>query len=389
MKKQAKLTDFGISNDSCKKESPGRSSIAVGERPSQSMAQRQTSVTPLRSTPKKRKEKFSDPENHALVDEIINHLEELNGKTPGCAEKKKAIWDNVVRKVNGVSGTQRSLIDCKKRWNDYRRKIKSTIAKSRLHESATGEREPLEAFLTRRQLIIAKFFKMGEEDNNREKQETSSDSCLEEVSTSITSFLISDSEEDFDIPSKKSSSISSSIMGSDPQNKPCSQASEAQISGQSFTNLRAEEQGRSNKTTLITSFTEPAKFDSKIDELIAQQKDTNEILENMRSEIHRLVNEQRKMCRFLKKNFVVQQKSIMSTQKMARDHQNILDLSLKNLHNKIDELNNTACEKSLQGLLSSDESDASMPQKKGNGKRKKKRTGGSPSFILSKKQAKN
>ncbi|XP_053546294.1 uncharacterized protein LOC128638386 [Bombina bombina] len=94
--------------------------------------------------------------------------------------KKKAIWDNVVRKVNGVSGTQRSLIDCKKRWNDYRRKIKSTIAKSRLHESATGEREPLEAFLTRRQLIIAKFFKMGEEDNNREKQETSSDSCLEE-----------------------------------------------------------------------------------------------------------------------------------------------------------------------------------------------------------------
>ncbi|KAM4652294.1 uncharacterized protein O3C94_014661 isoform 2-T4 [Discoglossus pictus] len=314
----------------------------------------QSCVGPLKSTPKKRKEKFSDPENHALVDEIIAHLDKLFGPKSCKSLHKAAIWDAVVKKVNKQSSTKRTLMDCKKRWSDYKRKIKFILTR---WANGSYEEQPLEEILTKRQLRIAKFFKMDTE-NTSKTQELSEDSSLEEVSTSLPTILFSgDSVDDFVNSSKRSSLVSNSFVESGHQEQSTSQHGMSQSSQQAS---NADEFELPTEPTPNISSLELKNFDTKLDQLIAQQNDTYEILQNMHSDIRAFLDLQKKTCRFLKQNFIEQQKSIISTQKISCDHGKLLDLSLKSLHNKIDELKNTFTERKLQDLLSSEKSDEGL-----------------------------
>ncbi|KAM5141281.1 uncharacterized protein ACMZJ9_015005 [Mantella aurantiaca] len=109
-------------------------------------------------TPKKRKEKFSDPEVKVLLKTILEHIEQLFGSKPADKAEKDAIWGKVVKKVNKKSKTKRTLKECKKRWSDFKVNLKKKI------KEALSKEVPWREGLSEEEIAVAEFFKLHTED---------------------------------------------------------------------------------------------------------------------------------------------------------------------------------------------------------------------------------
>ncbi|KAE8574119.1 hypothetical protein XENTR_v10024956 [Xenopus tropicalis] len=304
--------------------------------PTQSLSQKNTNSGPCTSVQKKKKKRFSDKEDHVLVDEIMVHATELFGKNARIALGRSNIWVSVTKKVNKVSETKRTVQDCKKRWNDYKRKIKRTIDDIR-KLPASGNAEPLENFLSTRQMHVVKYFQMDSDDH----------SLVEEVPDPLSHIYSLDSEDD---SSKGSVSFLNQTKENDPQDKSISQSSK-----QTTEYNTPDAQEKPTETVVL-----PKELDSltiRLDQLMTKQNKTYEILQCMQNDIRVSQEMQRKMNRLIKTNFLELQKSIISIQSISRDRENQLDLSLKSIHTKLDEMTNALREKKLQDLMASDDSD--------------------------------
>ncbi|XP_041422893.1 myb-related transcription factor, partner of profilin-like isoform X2 [Xenopus laevis] len=77
--------------------------------------------------------RFSSGENNALMGRIVQHYDYIIGKgaarTPAC--RKKAIWGEIRDAVNSVSNFQRSVANCKKRYQDIKRLLKKKLSAAR------------------------------------------------------------------------------------------------------------------------------------------------------------------------------------------------------------------------------------------------------------------
>ncbi|XP_075460107.1 uncharacterized protein LOC142496904 isoform X3 [Ascaphus truei] len=273
--------------------------------------------------PRKRKDKFSEQEVQTLVNEIMAHVEELFGPTANnvSSDEKNAIWLGVWRKVNKVGGMERGLIDCKKRWSDYKRKLKQRVTEIRSSDSC----ERLETILTRREMNVVKFFQIDREDFIG-NEELSDDANI--------------------LPWKYSiNSESDSSVEYEPEDQSISQAKKYQLLKQSFGRRKADGLQASTESTPIASSLQPERFEAKFDQLIALQKDSTEVLKSMQSDFRASLALQRKMIDLLTSNLIENRKSTTASQKMTRDQKN---LHLDKMHNKSD--------KSFQGLQSSDAS---------------------------------
>ncbi|KAM4702982.1 uncharacterized protein WCC33_011544 [Rhinophrynus dorsalis] len=320
------------------------------------MEQKQISGSQWKPVSRKRKERFSDPELHTLVDEIMVHADELFGPKSSNVLRKTVIWETVANKVNNIGGLKREVEECKKRWSDYKRKVKRNV--SELKASV-----PLETTLPRRQELVARFFKMDADDKN-EIQGLSDDANLNQVQVSQQSSLSlnidSDCfDDDFEPDSKKGLVFfTNSSSENDPQDKSISQSNrECQSSKHPSGYHKADALNTLRKHTPALPSQQTGRLDTKLDKLIVRQKDTNDILQTIQSDVRKSLVLQRKTNRLLKNNFIEIKKSFMSVQKMSRDHENHLDVSLKRLQTSLDELNNNLQVKNLQELMASDDSD--------------------------------
>ncbi|KAE8595240.1 hypothetical protein XENTR_v10015647 [Xenopus tropicalis] len=84
--------------------------------------------------------RFSSGENNALMDKIVQHYDYIIGKgaarTPAC--RKKAIWGEIRDAVNSVSNFQRSVANCKKRYQDIKRLLKKKLSAARKQIRGSG-----------------------------------------------------------------------------------------------------------------------------------------------------------------------------------------------------------------------------------------------------------
>ncbi|CAH2320164.1 tumorhead S homeolog isoform X1 [Pelobates cultripes] len=131
---------------------------------------------------KKRKKKFSDKEDQVLVKEILSHVEQLYGPNASNSLRKTVIWQNIVTKINKEGGTNRTLMDCKKRWSDYKRKIRRVLT----------EKAPdvnMEKILNSTQLRVAKFFRMDQE--NESDTRKSGNVIPDNEGKSLTAYVLS------------------------------------------------------------------------------------------------------------------------------------------------------------------------------------------------------
>ncbi|XP_075460099.1 uncharacterized protein LOC142496904 isoform X1 [Ascaphus truei] len=295
--------------------------------------------------PRKRKDKFSEQEVQTLVNEIMAHVEELFGPTANnvSSDEKNAIWLGVWRKVNKVGGMERGLIDCKKRWSDYKRKLKQRVTEIRSSDSC----ERLETILTRREMNVVKFFQIDREDFIGNEELSDDANILPWKSAArlfqhqeVGDILLPFHQRDYSINSESDSSVEY-----EPEDQSISQAKKYQLLKQSFGRRKADGLQASTESTPIASSLQPERFEAKFDQLIALQKDSTEVLKSMQSDFRASLALQRKMIDLLTSNLIENRKSTTASQKMTRDQKN---LHLDKMHNKSD--------KSFQGLQSSDAS---------------------------------
>lgn len=98
-------------------------------------------------------------------------------------------------------------------------------------------------------------------------------------------------------------------------------------------------------------------WDSKLDQLIAQQRQTNEILNILRQSVSESLKLQKRMSRVIKTNFLELQKSIISNQEISNEQSRALENTMKSVQAKMNEISNQLRVKQLQELMSSDDSD--------------------------------
>ncbi|CAH2320163.1 myb-related transcription factor, partner of profilin-like isoform X1 [Pelobates cultripes] len=329
----------------------------------QSMADKSNSCLPYNSTPKKKKERFSDHELHILADEVMANADKLFGKKASNVLGKATIWQQIAQKVNREDGMNRTVNDCKKRWSDYKRKIMQTLIKMKQREP--GNMDTMEEMLTKRQFSVAKFFQMDLEIRKKETQplhdELSFDGktwTLDDQTLSISSI---DSEEDFvPAPKKKSVSILLSSSGGDAQDQSISQSNEQvqslEPNSKSHKSVPLEV---STNVKLTVPNPEGENSDAKLDKIITFQRQNNEILQSMQTCISTTLELQKKMNRLLKNNFKEIQKSMSLVKKTSKEHENLLDFRLKSLHSTLDDLKDTLHEK-LRDKMTSDDSDEDL-----------------------------
>ncbi|XP_075445013.1 uncharacterized protein LOC142488405 isoform X3 [Ascaphus truei] len=111
--------------------------------------QQSSSVVQTKRTRKKRIEKkrnirFNDEENKVLVTEILQRYDRLFGnlvaKTP--FRVKKELWKEVQVSVSACGNQLRNYMNCRKRFVDIKRNVKSKLHQIRLNATATGGRPP-------------------------------------------------------------------------------------------------------------------------------------------------------------------------------------------------------------------------------------------------------
>lgn len=95
-----------------------------------------------------RKWKFPDLALEVLIESVLNNHERLYGALSASTSlgQKSKIWKDICEKVNAVDIVQRSVPDLKKRWYDFNRKIRKTVAANQAQGLPSGVSE--EACLT-------------------------------------------------------------------------------------------------------------------------------------------------------------------------------------------------------------------------------------------------
>ncbi|XP_069803055.1 t-SNARE domain-containing protein 1-like [Dendropsophus ebraccatus] len=298
--------------------------------------------SPKMKTPKKRRERFSDQEVQKLVDTILGHIKQLFGAKSINPAGKAAIWDKVVKEVNKVGGMKRTTAECKKRFLDYKRKVKQSIDGLRL-SSLGGERLPLSECLTRRQVMVAEFYKMDTSDGQKSVIPDESSSDKGECVSTNEPFPI-DSEDDFIDKSFSSTSSHQDKLISQSQEEPQTPSVSCDP----------------HNTKVVDAPIAPhtaTESQLQMDQLVAQQRNICEALESLQKNVTASLNIQNKMYKFMKSSFLGLHKTLLSSQKASSDQGGILELRLSRLTAKLDEMNSALQVKELQEIMSSDESE--------------------------------
>ncbi|XP_069598311.1 uncharacterized protein [Ranitomeya imitator] len=317
-------------------------------------------------TPKKKRERFSDAENQKLLDTIITHVEKLFGPKPVNASGRAAIWDEVVKGVNKVGGMRRTVQECKKRWHDYRRKIKQVIDNLKEQSWMGGPTVPLSDVLTKRQLRVAQFFKLDASDAKRNKthQESSSDigECVSSNDSALSSTFIIESDDEIMPSQNKPLLPMTSLPSTSHQDKFISQSHEEPQAAKETRDPPSNTKAADKPIPPYTAPESQLLLETQMDQLAAQQKDMMEALKSIQKTATKSLNVQNKMYNLVKVSFLELQKTLLSGQKTSRDRSGILELSLNSLHAKLDEMNSALRVQQLQEMMSSDESELSGTQ---------------------------
>ncbi|KAJ8360196.1 hypothetical protein SKAU_G00167210 [Synaphobranchus kaupii] len=94
---------------------------------------------------RQRKERFTTSETDLLVREVKAREQQIYGSRrvpPKLVEVKQA-WDEVAASISSFSGITRSVAQCRKRYNDVRRRGKRKLAAHRSQHSLTGGGPPM------------------------------------------------------------------------------------------------------------------------------------------------------------------------------------------------------------------------------------------------------
>ncbi|KAJ1152516.1 hypothetical protein NDU88_005291 [Pleurodeles waltl] len=90
----------------------------------------------------KRKCCFSVEEQDILVKEVTEHQHQLFLTSKLPISRREAIWQQIVDKINSVAEVRRTVIKCKKRWHDCKRRTKEKMARNRKAALQTGGGSP-------------------------------------------------------------------------------------------------------------------------------------------------------------------------------------------------------------------------------------------------------
>ncbi|KAM4015077.1 uncharacterized protein ACNLHF_001764 isoform 1-T2 [Anomaloglossus baeobatrachus] len=362
-----KITDFFPSSkpfSNKEKESPVCTpSSSNAEQQEENMSVPGVSGTITIQTPRKKRERFTDAENQKLVDTILVHVERLFGPKPVNALGRAAIWDTVVNEVNKIGDLRRTVPECKKRWHDYKRKIKQAIENLKKQPSTNGQMIPLSEIFTRRQLKVAEFFKLDAIDvpKNEMQDESSSDigECASTNDFLLPTSYIIESDDDL-MPSQNHPVLPmTSLPSTSHQEKVISQSHEEPQAVREPAD--APKPKAVNKSTPVPSKAAETQLllEAQMDQLSAQQDDVMEALKSVQKSLAESLTTQNKMYSLVKGSFLELQKTLLSGQKASRDRSGMLELSLNSLHAKLDEINSALRVKQLQDIMSSDESEPS------------------------------
>ncbi|XP_072283195.1 uncharacterized protein [Pyxicephalus adspersus] len=339
-------------------------------------------------TPRKRKDKFTDREVHVLVDTILEHIDQLFGPHPSNAAGKNLIWHKVMEKVNREGDTKRTLQECKKKWQDYKRKVKNYVDTAMSQDSQPGNMTMAE--IPRRYKIIATFFNWFTEGNtstqlfnksllDKDINWDSEEDFVQKEDTASPDCCIVDGPENVCVPhssdevSKQLFDHTTKTLGERIQQSPdvskqavehhkASESKECIYSTAEAARQATKHQAQSSKeinepsSTMLSLQPSPS-WDSKLDQLIAQQQQTNKILIILQKNVCESLKLQKRMNRMLKTNFLELQKSIISNQNTSSEQSGSLEQKIKSLATTINEINNHLRVKKLQESMCSDESD--------------------------------
>ncbi|KAJ1186307.1 hypothetical protein NDU88_003090 [Pleurodeles waltl] len=91
---------------------------------------------------KKRKCRFTTEEQEILVKEVTEHQHQLFVTSKLPISRREAIWQQIVDKINSVAEVRRTVIECKKRWHDCKRRTKEKMSRNRKAALQTGGGSP-------------------------------------------------------------------------------------------------------------------------------------------------------------------------------------------------------------------------------------------------------
>ncbi|KAJ1115761.1 hypothetical protein NDU88_003983 [Pleurodeles waltl] len=72
---------------------------------------------------------YSAEEQEILVKEVTEHQHQLFVTSKLATSRREAIWQQIVDKINSVAEVRRTVIKCKKRWHDCKRRTKEKMAR--------------------------------------------------------------------------------------------------------------------------------------------------------------------------------------------------------------------------------------------------------------------
>ncbi|MEE6520050.1 hypothetical protein FKM82_017846, partial [Ascaphus truei] len=83
---------------------------------------------------KPRNPRFNDQENRALVTGILEHYDSLYGHLVArtSSSSKNEMWDTIIIGVNACGNRVRDKLNCRKRFDDIRSKLKKKIQDQRV-----------------------------------------------------------------------------------------------------------------------------------------------------------------------------------------------------------------------------------------------------------------
>ncbi|KAJ1153040.1 hypothetical protein NDU88_005807 [Pleurodeles waltl] len=91
---------------------------------------------------KKRKCRFTAEEQEILVKDVTEHQHQLFVTSKFPINRREAIWQQIVDKINSVAEVRRTVIECKKCWHDCKRRTKKKMARNRKAALQTGGGSP-------------------------------------------------------------------------------------------------------------------------------------------------------------------------------------------------------------------------------------------------------
>ncbi|XP_075694894.1 uncharacterized protein LOC142661395 [Rhinoderma darwinii] len=234
---------------------------------------------------RKRKVIFSTLEVEKLVSTVTSHSDQLFGPIP--RNEKANTWKKIMEAVNGAGQKIRTVKECKIRWQTHRRSLRDKIKK-------TKDQNQLECILNQRDMSIVKNFGMYDKIANEAVQNTT----------------------DPDDPNRRPPSLSNN---SSPPQLMASEQSSAPV-------IPATSEDTVKLTMIDESQQQSPDLDTKLDQLIEQQKCTNSILTSISDSISESVDVQKKILQM--------QNVIVSSQKEANNYNSVYEVSLKRQNSK-------------------------------------------------------